>query len=656
MKGKGERLRYALDRTGRLLEALERYTGIGYPYAKLDIIAVPDFQAGAMENVGAVTFREYLLLLDESSSSNQKRAFASVMAHELAHFWFGNFVTHPWWEDIWLNEAFATWFAAKGVQAVYPEHRPQARLFKRILAVMEADSLVSARRIRQPIESSDDIYNAFDGITYRKGAAVLGMFERFVGEEAFQRGVRGYLQGHAHGTGDYRDFLAAVSDSTGQDVAPAFETFLEQNGVPYIQVSQTCRGDTARMTLKQSRYLPLGSEGDPDRTWQVPVCLRYGGDSQQRERCTLLDAAEKAIALDFCPEWVVPNSGGAGYYRWHVGEGIDAPAPQEPADSAQGVREQMAWVDSLQASVLAGRAPVGDVLARLTPVLGWPDPLLAEVPVPLFRLAIDQLARNEAERERARSRVARPLVPVLIAANLLPSARPTTGELRDLWLTLMTRDARMGVLMDAAARRAGRWIDGERESIDADVLGTVLEAAAIEADGKRYDALADTLGDALNAGQRVAVVEALGHAVQPTSVERLRELVFSETLRSNEIEDLLFGQAALPETRSANWDWVRDNYKRLVEAIPAWHAGELPGLAKGFCSSERALEVKEFFEPRIDQLQGGPRNLAQALEAIRICAAVSERQRQSFRDWLEVEHEGTAGSITETELQKGDES
>lgn len=654
--GKGKRLGYALARTGELLAALERYTGIGYPYAKLDIIAVPDFQAGAMENVGAVTFREYLLLLDESSSNRQKRAFASVMAHELAHFWFGNYVTHPWWDDIWLNEAFATWFAAKGVQAVYPEHRPQARLFERILAVMEADSLVSARRIRQPIETSDDIYNAFDGITYRKGAAVLGMFERFVGEAAFQRGVRDYLRAHAHGTGDYRDFLAAVSENSGRDLAPAFETFLEQSGVPFIEMSQTCEGGTARMTLEQSRYLPLGSEGDPDRTWQVPVCLRYGGDSQQRERCTLLDTAEKEIALNFCPEWVVPNAGGAGYYRWHVGAGIDTPVPQRPAEDAQGVREQMAWVDSLQASVRAGRAGIGSVLARLTPVLGWPDPLLAEAPVPLFRFAIDQMPGNDSERNKARSRVARPMVPVLIASNLLPAARPTTGELRSQWLTLMTRDARMEVLMDAAVKRARRWIEGERDVIDADVLGAVLEAAAIEADGARYDALSETLGEELTAGQRVAVVNALGHAIRPSAVARLRELVFSDRLRSNEVEDLLSGQAALPETRPANWDWVREHFPRLVEIMPAGHAGELPGLAKGFCSDERAAEVRVFFRPHIDELRGGPRNLAQALEAIRICAAVTENQRDSYRNWLTVGHDETSGSLIESEMPKGDES
>lgn len=637
VQGKGERMTYALERTGAILAALERYTGIGYPYAKLDIIAVPDFQAGAMENVGAVTFREYLVLLDESSPSDQQRSFASVMAHELAHFWFGNLVTTPWWDDIWLNEAFATWFAAKGVEAVYPEHRPRARLFRRVLSVMTSDSLVSARRIRQPIESSDDIFNAFDGITYRKGAAVLGMFERYVGEEAFRKGVREYLRGHAHGNGDYRDFLNAISGASGENIRPAFESFLEQSGVPLVELSQDCRNGRGILKLEQSRYLPLGSTGDPGRTWQVPVCLRYGGDAQQRERCMLLDEPSESLELDFCPDWVVPNAGGSGYYRWHVGEGIRGPAPREPAGDTDRVLEQMAWVDSLKASVRSGRTPVDAALDALTPVLGWPDPLLAEAPVPLFRLAIDQLAVNERERDRARSNVARPMVPVLLAANLLPARRPAVGELRSIWLSLVTRDARIGVMMNASRERARRWIDGERDAIDPDVLAPVLEAAVIGGDAGLYDQLAATLASDLSAAQRRAVVEALGHATVPGAVERLHQLVFSETLRSNEIEDLLVGQSDLPETRAGNWRWIRDHFDRLEEAMPAGHAGELPGRARGFCSEDRAAQVEQFFEPRIAELQGGPRQLAQALEAIRVCAAIAENQRASYREWLGLE-------------------
>lgn len=637
VKGKGEQLAYALERTGDLLQALERYTGIGYPYAKLDIIAVPDFQAGAMENVGAITFREYLLLLDESSSSAQKRSFASVMAHELAHFWFGNLVTTPWWDDIWLNEAFATWFAAKGVEAVYPEHRPQARLFDRVLRVMEADSLVSARRIRQPITSSDDIYNAFDGITYRKGAAVLGMFERFVGGEKFRLAVHYYLRDHEHGNGNYRDFLGAVSGAAGRDdVVPAFESFLDQSGVPLIEVSQSCGGDSAAMTLRQSRYLPLGSRGERERTWQVPVCLRYGSDSQQRERCVLLDEAEATLELDFCPDWVVPNAGGAGYFRWHAGEGIEVPVPGEPAGDAGRVREQMAWADSLKASVRAGRTPVAEALDALTPILGWTDPLLAEAPVPLFRLATDQLPANEAEREAARSRLARPLVPVLLAANLLPSKRPETGELRNLWLTLMARDARMGVMLESSLNRALRWLEGEADAVDPDLLDAILKAAVIRGGAGFHERLVGRLEGDLTAAERASLIGALGYTLDEHAIERTRELIFTDVLRSSDIEDLLIGQATLPETRAGNWQWVRDNFDRLVEVIPAWQAGELPELAKGFCSEERAAEVESFFEPRIGKLQGGPRELAQALEAIRVCAAMSAHQRQSFLDWLDL--------------------
>jgi alanyl aminopeptidase len=171
-KGQGEQLRYALDRTGEFVEALEDYFGIPYPYRKLDLVAVPDFSAGAMENVGLITFREWLLLIDEDrATENQRRAFAYVLAHELAHQWFGNLVTMPWWDDIWLNEAFATWMGSKVVQTLHPEYRADLGSLASAQRAMRLDSLTSARSIVQPIESNHDIKNAFDAITYEKGGA-----------------------------------------------------------------------------------------------------------------------------------------------------------------------------------------------------------------------------------------------------------------------------------------------------------------------------------------------------------------------------------------------------------------------------------------------------------------------------------------------------
>ena len=213
-KDKGVKLKYALENTGEILLALEDYFGIAHPYPKIDIIAVPDFGAGAMENPGAITFREWLLLLDEKDSGiNQKRAFFNVMTHELVHQWFGNYVTLSWWNDLWLNEAFATFLGRKITDRVYPESEAMVQHVRSSHSVMNSDSIPSARKIRQAIESHHDIHNAFDGITYSKGAAFLSMIEDHVGKTNFKRGIGDFLRQHANGVATADDMLFAIENN-----------------------------------------------------------------------------------------------------------------------------------------------------------------------------------------------------------------------------------------------------------------------------------------------------------------------------------------------------------------------------------------------------------------------------------------------------------
>ncbi|MEM9692828.1 MAG: M1 family metallopeptidase, partial [Myxococcota bacterium] len=199
-KGRGPELAHALEKTPPMLTALETYFQEAYPYDKLDVIAVPD-KGGAMENAGLITFRDWLLLVDPTNASvAQKRAFSIVMAHELAHQWFGNLVTMPWWDDIWLNEAFATWMSFRILEPIEPELEAPVLLLGGVQQAMSSDTLINARQIRQPVLKNDDIHNAFDRITYRKGGGVLSMFERYLGRETFRDGLTLYMKRHRHGS------------------------------------------------------------------------------------------------------------------------------------------------------------------------------------------------------------------------------------------------------------------------------------------------------------------------------------------------------------------------------------------------------------------------------------------------------------------------
>ncbi|HYT96566.1 MAG TPA: M1 family metallopeptidase [Casimicrobiaceae bacterium] len=282
----------------QLFGQLEKWFGIPYPYEKLDHIAIPLTVRFAMENVGLITYGSPGLLAKPGAATPRfRRGTANVGAHEMAHQWFGNLVTTAWWDDIWLNEAFATWIAEKMVNQWRPDFdRGAARIQERAQAI-DADALISARRIREPVNSRSDIFNAFDYITYQKGATVIGMFEGWIGEEKFRRGVRAYLESRLDGSATADDFLQALTRASRMPVTPAFNTFLNQNGVPQIDVTLHCAPTRAWIDLRQHRLALLGTKDINAQQWQIPVCARYGSGNASRQACGLMMEEIKTLPL-----------------------------------------------------------------------------------------------------------------------------------------------------------------------------------------------------------------------------------------------------------------------------------------------------------------------------------------------------------------------
>src|SRR5437899_1682803 len=318
-KGRGGELDFALKTGADLLVRLERYFGTEFPFEKLDHLAAPDYTYGAMENAGAILYREDILLFAPGVSAEQTRkSIASVMAHEMAHQWFGDLVTLRWWTDAWLNESFATWMGNRTVHEWDPAYGAWTSFLDGVDYAMEKDALASARTVRQPLDDIKNVWNQFDSITYQKGGGVLAMFERFLGPDRFREGIRGYLRAHAYGGGDTDDLLDALSNASRREVKAAFHTFLDQAGVPLVGVRLCCSGDRPRLLLRQERYLPLGSSADRRQLWHIPVCARYSAAGAEKETCTLLEDAQGALPLDTCPDWILPNADAAGYYRWSL--------------------------------------------------------------------------------------------------------------------------------------------------------------------------------------------------------------------------------------------------------------------------------------------------------------------------------------------------
>lgn len=642
VRGQGARLAYALEHTAPLLADLEAYFGIPYPYDKLDIIAVPDFAAGAMENVGAITFRESLLLLDsERAPEQQKRAFAYVMAHELAHQWFGNLVTMPWWDDIWLNEAFATWMGNKVLRNVHPEYEPALSMLGSVHGAMGADSLASARQIRQPIESNHDIRNAFDAITYRKGGGVLEMFERWIGEDTFRDGIREYLAQHRFRTATADDLLDALSRIAGRDVGTPFRSFLLQPGVPLVGVEPRCDDGAATLAVSQSRYLPVGSTGERAAVWQIPLCVRVGQGRETDEPCELVTEAEASVALEgACPDWIMPNAEGAGYFRWAM--------PSEDLEQLMRAgwrrlspRERLSVASNIVASFEADTLDAADAFEAFGRIAA--DESRAVATEPMRTIA---WARSYLVDEAGRAAVAR------FASRLYGQrgrhlgwnarARESSEDslLRHEVLSFLAFTAEDARVRREAALRGRRYVGFggpggiDRDAVHQELVGLALSVAVQEGDAAFFDHLLAAFRASDDALFRSEALRALGSTHDSALSERALALALDPALRVNEVPLILGTQLQMDETREQAWAWLTENFDGVFGRVAATRVGSAPWYAASFCSEEKAAEVEAFFAPRIERLPGGPRNLRGALEAIRLCAARVEAQGESAQTFF----------------------
>ncbi len=640
-KGRGKDMAYAMKHTPAILAELERYFGIAYPYDKLDIIAVPD-KGGAMENAGAVTFREWLLLFEESSASyDQRRAFAYVMAHELAHQWFGNLVTMPWWDDIWLNEAFATWMGYRAVDGWRPDYDADVQMLTRVLGAMGRDRLVNARQIRQPVTRNDDIHNAFDRITYQKGGGVLAMFEQWMGPETFRKGLQGYMAKHRHGSATADDLIEAFSAAAGKDVSAPFKTFLFQPGLPEVRAAVSCEGEPS-LTLTQGRYLPLGSTAKTDQAWQIPVCIRYQlpGNDEPQQSCELLDQPVKKVTLKGCPTWLMPNAHAAGYYTWSLDpESLKKLTTKGLA--ALDDREKLSFGAAVRNAFDAGHLDAKAAFDALLPLVADPNEEVATAPMGLFHRAHRYLDGDEGLRGVLARRAKAAYSPVLQQLGYQAKAgEPLSNRLRrERVLGFLIAVGRDEVAQGRAAKLGADMLNlkGERlrrDVVDPNLAGLVAVAFGMTATPEQFDALHARLKAERDDAVRGHLLAALSSPRAKGLGDRALGLVLDPALRVQELTTPLRVRMSYPDTRPEAWTWLKAHLDEVVPRMAPRRAAWLPDLTTGFCSTERADEVRATFAPVASKVPGGPRELAKAVESIRLCAAAREKQLPGLKAYL----------------------
>jgi alanyl aminopeptidase len=624
-KGKSNEAKYAAEITETLIERLQAYFGIPYPYEKADSIAIPlTYGFGAMENAGLITYAQDILLADPATDTEQRRRlYASDGAHELAHQWFGDLVTLAWWDDTWLNEAFATWASSKILAEWKPEWKTRLGDLSPKFGAMREDSLVTTRKIRQEIETNDDISNAFDGITYEKGAAVIRMFEVWTGEKQFQSGVTSYLKHYAYRNARMADFLDAIAQTGQPRLSAAFQTFLNQPGVPEISVALRCDGPPS-VSLSQKRYLPIGSGGSTAETWQVPVCVRYRTGKGVERECFLLDKSTadfKLTKASGCPALIAANESASGYYiSSYQGDLLDKMVAQgqeflNPAEQLTLLHDVSSLTGSgdlkigraLDAAVSFANSPEREIVAQAKYIIAGPERF-----VPLALKA--NYARLVEKIFGARAR------------SLGWSAKPGEDqETRLLRPNIVPFVARYDAALGAEARRlADGWL-ADRKGVDADMLGSVLSTAAYHGDRALFDALLRELKKTADLRQRAAIIRALGSFRDPKLVAAALDLVIHSDIDTRETAELLYSGLGDPATERMPFAFVKANFDEILKRAPSGGGSDfgaaLPSAASSFCDAAAEKEYVDFFGERSKNFTGGPRLYQQILEGIRLCTA-----------------------------------
>ncbi|MEX1829280.1 M1 family metallopeptidase [Luteibacter sp. CQ10] len=637
-KGEGHRMQHVLGETNSIIHTLEDYYGFGYPFDKLDLLAAPDFSAGAMENAGLVTFRDWLLLIDPDSAAQYVRGSFNVNAHELAHQWTGDTVTMAWWNDLWLNEAFATWMQQKVTQKVHPEYRADLDRVRGAQGAMGNDSLVSARKIRQEITGNGDIETAFDGITYQKGAAVLGMFEGYVSEPTFQKGMRAYIQKHKFANATADDLVDAIAEAAGQgeQFKKAFNSFLDQSGVPYVTTQVKTEGGKTVLELKQSRYLPLGSTGDANRVWGVPMCVRYGtGGGANKVKCEIFDQATGSMVLDGAAKgtWVMPNADGRGYYRFAQGK-ADLAALSKVAGTLTDA-EQLAYADAVRAGFQHGDLDAGDVLAAYKPLTASKVREVSTAPMNTLEWIFSNEATNDAQRDVVRKWAADAYLPKLKALGY----RKKAGEQDNDTITRTTLASFLAGDMDNAEVRAELLKQGDAalktkdghldlDAADPDLLGASLGVAVQERGAPAVDALIAEIPKTSDPAKRNAMLSALAETKDPALANKARDFALGKDVKVGEMAMVLSGGRHSEASRNDLWKWFVANYDKIVARTGSFAGGRLPALgAGGSCSKAEADRLSAFFDKdRLSKVSGAERGLAQTSESILLCSALKAKQ------------------------------
>ena len=624
--GKVHLTRFAVEVGAFALDFFERYYGLPYPGDKLDMLAIPDFAAGAMENLGAITYRETALLVDEATASHTERErVADVVAHEIAHMWFGDLVTMLWWNGIWLNEAFATFMELRAVDAWKPEWKRWTTFGVSRAAAMAVDGLHHTRPIEFEVRAPRDCEAMFDLLTYEKGASVLRMLEQHLSDDLFRDGVRLYLDRHRFGNAETTDLWKALGDASRLPIPEVMNGWIFRPGYPLVIVTP----EGTSIKLSQRRFTYLEGEGGGDERWQIPVRVRASVKRGFVDKPVLLGDEDLAVSLPAAPEWVVANAGGHGFYRVQYAPPL--------LKKMMGALKKLAPIERFNlvsdcfALAQAGAMPGPDYLDLTgrfdeetdrnvwTALIGswaYVSRAIGDDPRAHLEALVRQRLEAPVERLGWESQTAEEELGRQLRGDLL-RALGTLGN-------------------DPAAQERARALYAryreDESAVDADVLPALIAIVAAGGGASEYDEFLQRFKTARTPQEEQRYLYALAGFRQPELLARTLEKTTNGEVRSQDAPFLIRALLMGVYSRGQAWDYVKAHWETMARQYPGSAYRRMYEGVTGLVSPEWERDVSEFFPAR--KIVLGGKTLEQYLEQLRIGVRFQERESAALATYL----------------------
>jgi aminopeptidase N/puromycin-sensitive aminopeptidase len=615
---------YGVDIAKYVLHYYNNYFGIPYPLKKLDLIALPDFEAGAMENFGAITYRETALLIDpKTASDGAKKEVALVIAHEMAHQWFGDLVTMQWWNNIWLNEGFATWMENKPVAAMHPEWNIPEVVASDEDSTLNLDAQPTTRAIRAKADTRDEIEQMFDGISYGKAGAVLLDLEHYLGPETFRKGVHNYLAAHLYSNATAEDFWGAQTETSHKPVDKIMESLVAQPGEPLITFGEPAGG---KVSVTQKRFFVSPSiQPDPAQKWTIPVCFK----SAKGTDCQLL--APATTSLEIPAGSAFANAGGVGYYRSAYPASVYKSLVANAETSLTPV-ERIRFIGDEWAQVRSNQATAGDYLNLVAAIKGDPSAEVVSSSLGGVNSIYTRVAVTPEERAALAAWISKTFAPEYAKLGApSPSDSPNTRQLRAELFNLLGYYGKDPVLLAEANRIANQYL-ADPASADATLGQTALAIAARNGDAALFDRLQKVFETSTNPEIQESALHLLPQFKDPALLERTMDYAVSGKVRNQDALIQFAIALQIDESRAQAWKYIQAHWEQVRALLTPEMGNALVGSAGSFCSAEARDDVKTFFATH--KVPAADAALKHAVEHIDGCIELRTLQAPNLKLWL----------------------